>query len=279
MRIEVLLSTMFQKNFEIVKKCNLKTDAIIINQCDKQEIREKEYSFGKVKMISINERGLSKSRNMALKNSTADICILADDDIVFHDNYPILIEKTFSEILDADVIVFNIISKNVEKRSQEKLFKKIKKIPFYKSYSSVHIAFKRKSIQNNNINFDINFGSGSGKYSFAEDSLFFSEIHKHGLKSYVYPAIIADLYTYESTWFTGFNKKYFYDTGAFLAAGYPILNKIYKWYYPIKLYKKSTLSFFEIIKYIDLGIDGFSEGKKYDDKIQEVSNNDIYKKK
>lgn len=263
MVIEVLLSTMYQDDWKIVDKCNLKTNAIIINQCNKKWEKEKKTPYGTVKMISTTERGLSKSRNKALSNSNADVCVLCDDDIVFHDSYPEIIENAFNEVPDADILVFNIISKNLEKREQEKLFKRVKKIPFYKSYSSVHIAFKRNSIQGKNIKFNTDFGTGSGIYSFAEDSLFFCDIHRNGLKAYTYPAVIADLYTGDSSWFNGFNKKYFYDMGAFLAAGYPKLKFLYKWYYPLRLYKKSELSIWEIIRYINLGIEGYKTKKIY----------------
>ena len=95
MNIEVLLSTMYQKNFDIVEKCNIRSNAIIINQCEEEKIETKKYSFGTVKMIYTKSRGLSNSRNLALNNATADICILCDDDIVYHDNYVSTIEKAF----------------------------------------------------------------------------------------------------------------------------------------------------------------------------------------
>ena len=97
MRIEVLLSTMNQKNFDIVEKCNIKSDAIIINQCNEEKIEIKKYSFGVVKMIYSKTRGLSKSRNLALENAKGDICILCDDDIVYYDNYVSIIENAFYE--------------------------------------------------------------------------------------------------------------------------------------------------------------------------------------
>lgn len=266
-RLEVLVSCMNQKDFGIVESMNIQSDAIIVNQCDHDSIEEKMYPFGKVLMINSRERGLSNSRNMALKYSTSEICLICDDDEVLKNNYAQKIIDSFNEI-DADVIVYNVKSKNIERKPQEELFSKIKKIPYYKSYSSVHIAFKRISIINNNIVFDTDFGTGSGLYSMAEDSLFFRDIHKHKLKAYVYPEVIADLYTGQSSWFEGYNKKYFYDVGAYLAAGHPRLKHIFKWYYPIRLISKSELSIFTIIKCINMGI------KNYEYKIPYSKLND-----
>lgn len=253
MKIEVLLSCMHQKDFDIVEKVNIKSDAVIINQCNYNSIEEKNFSFGKVIKVNTTERGLSKSRNMALKYASADVCLLCDDDEVLYDNYSDIITKAF-EKLEGDVIVFNVVSKNLKSRPQEKLFKRIKRIPFYKSYSSVHIAFKLKSIINSNIKFDTEFGSGSGVYSFAEDSLFFADVHRNKLKSYQYPAKIGDLYSQKSSWFTGYNEKYFYETGAFLSRAYPHLKYIFMRYYPTKLYSKSKVSIFSMLYYIFHGI-------------------------
>lgn len=269
MKIEVLLSTMYQNEWNIVDKCNIRTDAVIVNQCNEEKVVTKEYPFGKIKMIYTCERGLSKSRNMALNNSTADICLLCDDDVVYHDTYLETVKKAFEQIPGADVIVFNIISKNPDKRVQEKLFHRVKKIPYHKSYGSVHIAFRRESILSAGLKFNTNFGTGSGLYSFAEDSLFFAEIHRCKLKSYIYPGVIADLYCEKSSWFRGFDEKYFYDTGAFLAAGYPILKNVFKWYYPLRLRKQSKLSIVKMVHNMDKGIYGYKQLKKYENERDE----------
>ncbi len=264
MSVEVLLSTMHQKNFDIVEKCNIKSDAVIINQCDEEKIETKKYDFGTVRMIYTKTRGLSKSRNMALENAKGDICIICDDDVVYYDNYVSITETAFSNNKNADLIVFNIKSINTNIRKQEKLFKKVKKIPYYKSYSSVHIAFRRKKIIEKKIKFDENFGAGSGIYSFAEDSLFFNDVHKNNLVAIVYPAIIAKLYSEKSSWFKGFNEKYFYDTGAFVAACYPKTKWLIKWYYPFRLINKSKLGFFKMIRYINDGIKGYKKKLSFD---------------
>lgn len=263
MKVEVLLSCMNQKDFSIIEKINIHSDAIIVNQCNHNCVKEKKYSFGRVLMINTTERGLSKSRNMALKYASGDICVICDDDEVLYSNYANNLVDAFTNI-DADVLVFNIISKNIDKRNQEELFKAVKRIPFYKSYSSVHIAFKRSSIIENKISFNEVFGAGSGVYSFAEDSLFFSDIHRKKLKAYVYPMVIADLYTEGSSWFNGFDEKYFYDTGAFLAAAYPYLKYAFMWYYPLKLNKKSEISIFDMIKYMVCGMNNYKYSYSYE---------------
>ena len=153
MSVEILMSCMYQKDFSIVEKSNIQSDAIIINQSNVDKIEIKEYDFGTVKMISTTERGLSRSRNMALKYSKADFCIICDDDEVLTDNYVEMVEEAYNET-NADVIVFNIKSMNTNSRPQEKLFKKITKVNKYKSYSSVHVTFRRKIVNDNALSFN-----------------------------------------------------------------------------------------------------------------------------
>lgn len=262
MSVEVLMSCMFQKDFAIVEKSRIKSDAIIINQTNENGIEEKEYDFGTVKMISTTERGLSRSRNMALKNATADLCILCDDDEVLVDNYVQMVEEAYNRT-NADVLVFNVKSMNTNLRPQEKLFDKIKKIKNYKSYSSVHVTFRRKVVLDNNLKFNTYFGSGSGYYLMSEDSLFFAELHRCTDRILSYPAILAELYTGESTWFKGFNKKYFYDMGAFVYAWKPHIAHLLKWYYVFKLYKNTELNVIQMIKQLNCGIKEYKQVNCY----------------
>ena len=263
MEIEVLLSAMHQKDLSLIKQCNIDTSCLVINQCDKEDYIEERRDNNVIRMISTIERGLSRSRNKALDNSIGDICVICDDDVCYREGYSKIIKKAFSEVPKADIIVFNINSLNPELRPQEKMFTKISRIPKHKLYSSVHIAFRRNSIISKNIRFDERFGSGSNMFSMAEDSLFFSQIHKQGLKAYTYPAVIADLSSETSTWFKGYNKKYFYDVGAFLSAGYPSTKNLLKFYYPFRFKNLTDLSTKDILLYIKQGMHGYKNGSPY----------------
>jgi hypothetical protein len=76
MDIEVLVSTMHRSDTDLIKKMNLQTDAIIINQTDKVDYEEISHNNKKVRFFSFNERGVGLSRNSALMRSVGDICVL-----------------------------------------------------------------------------------------------------------------------------------------------------------------------------------------------------------
>ena len=83
MKLEVLLSCMNQKDLGIVKRSRITSDVLVINQADGEDIEEQVENGQRIRMFTTNERGLSRSRNMALKYAEGDICVLCDDDEIF----------------------------------------------------------------------------------------------------------------------------------------------------------------------------------------------------
>ncbi|MBR2876230.1 MAG: glycosyltransferase family 2 protein, partial [Clostridia bacterium] len=118
MNIEVLVATMHQTDTDLIKKMNLKTNAVVINQTDKVDYKEIKSDNTTVRFFSFNERGVGLSRNSALMRSSADICVLADDDMVFSDHYEETVSRAFSENPQADVIIFNLIEEGASLNRQ-----------------------------------------------------------------------------------------------------------------------------------------------------------------
>lgn len=212
MKLEVLLSAMYLESYKYIDTLNIKTDCIVINQCNNNKVDEIEDENRHVKYISTDERGLSKSRNMAIRNSKADICILCDNDVEYVENYDEIITNKFKEYPQFDLIVFHI-KKN--RPGSKPYFASVKKMGYFSSLKvfSPEIAFRRKSLKNKNIEFKEMFGAGA-KYSMGEENIFLYECLKKGLKILYVPEKIANLREEKSTWFKGYNEKFFIDRGA-----------------------------------------------------------------
>lgn len=214
MEVEVLVSTMDNHNVtELINKMNLKTPAIVINQADKIAYEEYLVEDQQIKCFWFNERGVGLSRNNALMRSTKEICLMADDDMVYIDGYQDKILEAYKMYPDADMIVFNVrIHENNKTRST---VKKNTRVRWYNClrYGTVTFSFKRNSILKDNIFFSLEFGGGA-KYGSGEDSLFITDVLKRGNKIYAVDTTIADVYNENSSWFTGYNEKYFFDRGA-----------------------------------------------------------------
>ena len=158
--LEILISTTKKNNFDFIENIFFENPQhnfpiIIVNQAGKIK-----YSNNKnFKIINTETKGLSKSRNMAIKNSSKKFCLLADDDIIYKNGFYKTIEQSFEENLGADIITFMMVDKNGKhfKKYPEEfqskivpytqaLFQKVNKKFF--SYFKMVINF---AIKNNNM--------------------------------------------------------------------------------------------------------------------------------
>lgn len=216
MTLEILVSTMMQTDFSLLEKMNIQTRAVVVNQCKKEKKQVIEFNRNCILWIDTKERGLSKSRNMALRHATADICVLADDDEVFVDGYADVIKRAFIKRRSASVLRFQVAG-------IEGIFKKYPNNSCKLGYigalrmSSVEIAFQRESVIAHEIWFDELLGAGS-RFSMGEENAFIYRCLDEGLKIIYEPEMIARLHLGDSTWFRGFDKEYFVSKGAAFTA-------------------------------------------------------------
>lgn len=237
MILEVLISCMHQSDFSLISKTGITGNALVINQCDKNEYLTLTTEPCSVRMISTTERGLSKSRNLAIKESFADICLFCDDDEHLISEYESIILHAFKRLKDADIIAFDV------EGSTCRLAKKTHCLHYLEllRISSYQIAIRRNSIINANVYFDPFMGAGSGNGA-QEENKFLMDCLRAGLKIYYVPQIIGRVTHQKSTWFHGYNEKFFYQRGGATRQllGLP-LALLYAFYYVIKkraLYKQ-----------------------------------------
>lgn len=253
-RIQSLVSTMNQDVQILVKKMKIQTDSVVINQQTEYEFNGYDINGKSVKEYKVNEIGVGKSRNLALLRSDADVCLMADDDMVYTDDYLDIVQKAYRKYPDADMIIFN-----VRIHQDGKVMEKVKKngkVKFYNSlkYGTVTFSFKKNSIHRRNIFFSLLFGGGA-KYSNGEDSLFLWECLSKGLKVYSETEIIADVYNDNSTWFEGHNNKFFLDRGALFKALSPRFHKLLIYQFALRKHKQYSeeMSLADSIKLMNKG--------------------------
>lgn len=211
MTLQTLVSGVQQNIDELAEVMNLDSDAIVINQCNENAYKEYEYKSHKIACYSFNERGVGLSRNNALLRATSDIVLFSDEDIRYKDGYAKVILDEFERRPDVDMLLFNMDV--IESRFTYHTDKETKITRLncgrYPTYS---FAVRREKLHKANITFNLLFGGGA-KYSNGEDSLFIMECIKKGLKILALPISIGKEEERESTWFKGYNKKFFYDRG------------------------------------------------------------------
>ena len=261
-RLQVLCVAMNQNDLTLVEKLNVSSNLIIANQASNNNLIEKNYPWGNVKMVSTNTRGVGKNRNIAFLYAEDEILLLSDDDMRYTDSYANDIITEFDKHPDADVIIFNISSTDsnrVQKQNYKtKRLHKLSRLP----YGGPRIAIRKSSWENSNVWFTTIFGGGA-KYTDGEDSLFLADLKKKGLVIYVSKVNIGTVSMNESSWFRGTNKEFYFNKGALCAAAFPKTKYLRMIYFTLRL--KSSLSILERAQWFYKGVkayracDAFSE--------------------
>lgn len=218
MTLEVLVATMNQDSFSLIEQMNISGAAIIANQTNRNCYQETNNHGHVVKMVSSMTKGVGINRNIALLNSTADILLFADDDEVLSDGYIEHVISAFEKNKKADIIAFGITyTKNGEVYKTKCEEAKRKHIFNGLGYGAARLAIRRTSFLTNNIWFSHLFGGGC-IYCSGEDTLFLAEAFKKKMKVYSDSFVVCKTRKDESSWFSGFDEKYFFDDGASIAA-------------------------------------------------------------
>lgn len=211
MRVQVLASVMNQTLEEIREKMHLDSDAVIINQCDRLEMEEQREEGYSMRMYSFPDRGIGRSRNEAILRADGDICLFSDEDIVYEPGYAEAIADEFERNPKADMILFNIAI--CEERQTYHITER-KRVHWYNCgrYGAVSFAIRRESLLASGVTFSLLFGGGA-RYSNGEDSLFLREFMRKGYRVYTAPVTIGREEEGESSWFKGYDEKFFHDRG------------------------------------------------------------------
>ena len=254
MKLQVLVATIEQSDLSLIEKMNIRCNAIIANQTDHNNFVEKEFDFGKVLMISTNTRGVGLNRNIAMLAAKADVLLFADDDMVYYDGSLDGVVEAFNANKSADVIIFGVdIIKNGEIVSKRHYECKRAHIWNSMKYGTYAVAIRRSALIKANIKFNELFGGGC-KYSAGEDSLFIKSCFERKLKVYTDSYVLGTCCKDSSTWFEGYNEKYFYDKGVLLRFLFPKLKYIMAIYFGIRFKRKTQISVAKRLKLIYKGI-------------------------
>jgi glycosyltransferase involved in cell wall biosynthesis len=211
MSVEVLASVMHREMTELAEQMRLDSDAVIINQCDCTDYAEMAYRGHRVRFYSFPDRGIGRSRNEAIQRADGDICLFSDEDIVYEAGYEQAIEKEFAANPQADMILFNI---EVEESRRTYHITERRRVHWYNCgrYGAVSFAVRRSSLLESEVRFSLLFGGGA-RFSNGEDSLFLKEFMDKGYRVYTAPVTIGRETAGESSWFAGYNEKFFHDRG------------------------------------------------------------------
>ena len=259
-KLQVLLATMNQNDLSIAEKMNLRCSAVIANQAGREETVSKD----NMKMITTATRGVGLNRNIALLAADAEIVLFADDDVVYHDDMEKAVLAAFQENPKADVLIFGMDmvkgGKVTERRNEKKRRLRVWNAMRFGTY---RIAARRSALLRENIFFHQQFGGGC-PFSAGEDSLFLKSCFDRGLKVYAHDYVLGRCCKDSSSWFVGYNEKYFYDKGVLVRRLFPRLHPVMGLYFGLRFKHKTDIGPAKRLKLVYAGIRGGKTMEKYE---------------
>lgn len=257
MTVEVLISCMFQDVPALIERTNIQSDVLVVNQCDEDRQEKFEFANNKggksiARIFHTTERGLSRSRNMAIQNAQGDVCLICDDDEFLEDNIEQIVVDAYGKHPDEAIIVFALKRKNHQYPATES---RVNRKQILRT-SSVQITFKRKPVMDKQLRFDVMMGSGTGNGG-GEECKFLMDCKRRGLNIFYVPKEIATVISENSQWNNGYSEKYFKDFGwsARRILGLPLsIPYVIYWCFIRSSYHKIVTNKFKILKYSIQGI-------------------------
>ena len=161
--------------------CNLKDAVVIVNQY-RENVLDADMFGSHVRVLNVRERGLSSSRNMAISELSAmdvDFAVVCDDDIEL---IPEGIEKACDLIRKDEghaALYFTRLQKtNGEpwRARYEKETFSIRGLGFeskrrLQTINSMEQIYSLRFLQSKGLEFNTDFGAGSGRYQMGEETL------------------------------------------------------------------------------------------------------------
>ncbi len=211
MTLQLLVAAVSKQPLKLAEEMHIDSDAIIVSQGNPGGYEEHAYKGHQLRYFAMPDKGVGLNRNTALLHAEADIILFADEDIVYCEAYAKKVLEEFDAHPEADMLLFNVKASEGRETYHTEEYGRVH---WYNAgrYPTYSFAVKREKIHRNNITFSLLFGGGA-KYSNGEDSLFLRDCLKCGLKVYKVPVSIGQELARESTWFKGYNDKFFFDRG------------------------------------------------------------------
>lgn len=232
---------------------------IIVNQTDKN--KQLSSTIPSVTVINSFERGLSKSRNLALKNATSDWCLIADDDLIYSDNFEDKLEEGAFAYNSSGVIIFQAqVNKSMPMRVYPLTSKEKLRMNDIFHVASFEMLINRKKLYNK-VWFNKYFGLGSDVFLHGEEQVFLKDVMKKGYKiSFVNKTIVQ--HPLESTGRNNNLKNRYYIKGGIYAKMFP---KFYiKWVFLQLMFdvKQKRLPLSKVYKSIKASLEGVNRLKQ-----------------
>lgn len=192
--IEILISTMNRDSLDFLIPMFpfshfSNFSVLIVNQTQSDTILTSAYS--NVRVINSFEKGLSKSRNLAIENAIGKILVIADDDVIYHEEFVPNIVKAYHKFPEAAVMRFCAVNANGDLMKKYPAYSK-KELNFFDIFntSSIEITINKRILDTAKSKFDENFGLRA-IFELGEEAIFLSDLKKENKQLVFIPEVIV----------------------------------------------------------------------------------------
>jgi GT2 family glycosyltransferase len=232
--IEILIATMNRDDLAFLEVMFSKTDVtkyniLIINQTTTE--KQLHTTSHTIKVINVLDKGLSKSRNLALQHATKKLLVFTDDDVVFEANFDTTILMAFTDNPHIDGFRFQYVNSpsNLAKKYPRTFQSQLSTLEILNT-STVELVFKHNSLTNAMLYFDENFGLGA-RFCMGEEAVFLSEAVANGLRIGFVPQTLLTHPQPTTSQKVPVLERYFHQSAVF----YRIFGKMYLFWVALKL--------------------------------------------
>ncbi|MFT4698679.1 MAG: glycosyltransferase involved in cell wall biosynthesis [Flavobacteriaceae bacterium] len=257
--LEILISTMHRTSLDFLTAMFLNHNyldfnVLIVNQTSEDKLLTSKHST--IRVINSFEKGLSKSRNIAIKNAIQPICLIADDDIVFIEGFDKEILKAH-HTHDYPIITFQTLTTN--NKSYWKYPSNPKFLDEYmiRKTLSIEISIKKDNLKS--VIFDEHFGLGA-TFEDGENYVFLSEAKKKRIPLWFVNKSISIHKSISSSDEVQSNR-YMYARGALNTYKYGNIAYFWVLKFVLFLLRKKYISLSEIMSKIKIGFKGIENFK------------------
>lgn len=212
------LVTTIHKSLEqiilMVKNNNLKGKVIVGCQKSEKEYVD-TYNDGSLSLQVYFQTttGTSVNRNYLLKKVDTEYCFFFDDDIKLLDGDIDIINRAIEKLEKFDLVFFDYKYEDSSRKKVKWTLKRKLHWIKMRSYGTNSVLYNVSFILNNNFSFNENIGPG--RYiSSGEDGQFLIQATKKSNYAFSHKEEIIQIsYEEGSTWFTGYEERFFVNIG------------------------------------------------------------------
>lgn len=198
MMISILISTIddrIQRVKDVLLSQRDDVEYIVSHQYTRERYKgdiPSELKRDDVTISQIEGKGVSESRNNAIRLARGKIALVADDDVTYKHSYIDLVKDTFQSNPDIDVALFKIKTAPGEPgyKNYPETPVELKKKIF--AVSSIEMSFRISKIKDKDLHFDERFGAGHEYLIGAEETIFVEDCIKNGFKVVYVPEFVVE---------------------------------------------------------------------------------------